>query len=477
MFQIILKITFTLLQKNTTFTLTLCKIQKMYIRSIIQELQKWRLSSSRKPLLIRGARQVGKTTLVNEFAHQYQQYLYLNLERKEDAAIFRHYTRFSTLVESMFFLKDKDIQQHDTLIFIDEIQEVPEAINLLRYFLEDFPQFHIIAAGSLLEVVLNENTTMPVGRVEYKVLRPMSFKEFLEAMNEKSALKQYNSVPIADFAHDKLLQLFHTYTLIGGMPEVVKHYVENRNLTALLPIYESLLVSYMNDVEKYARNSTMVQVIRHVIKSMSVEAGNRIKFQNFGQSNYGSREVGEAIRTLEKALLLYLVYPCTGTALPLFPDKKKSPKLQLLDTGLMNHLAGLQKEIIGSQQLDSVYQGKIAEHIVGQELLANQYNVLSELHFWTREKKEAVAEVDYIYVFDGKMIPIEVKSGATGRLRSLHSYMDNAPHPLAVRIYSGKLSIDTLKTASGKVFYLLNLPYYLTGQIEQYLGWFGGQYP
>ena len=448
----------------------------MFHRNILQELQVWRDSKNRKPLLVRGARQVGKTTIVQEFGRQYQQYIYLNLERKEDAAVFQHYTRFSALVEALFFLKDKDIQQSDTLIFIDEIQEVPQAVNLLRYFFEDYPQLHIIAAGSLLEAVLNENMTVPVGRVEYKVLRPMAFSEFLEAMGEKSALQQYNNVPIADFAHEKLLQLFHTYTLIGGMPEVVKHYVENRNLSALLPIYESLLVSYMNDVEKYAHNSTMVQVIRHVIKSMSTEAGSRIKFQHFGQSNYGSREVGDAIRIIEKALLLYLVYPCTSSYLPLFPDKKKSPRLQLLDTGLMNHLAGIQKDIIGTNDLDLVYKGKVAEHIVGQELLATKYNVLSELHFWTREKKDATAEMDYIYVFDGHIFPIEVKSGSTGRLRSLHLFMDSSPRHLAVRIYGGKLSIDALNTPNGKAFFLLNLPYYLTGQIDRYLQWFSNQY-
>ena len=448
----------------------------MYHRNILEELVKWRHSQNRKPLIIRGARQVGKTTVVQQFAFQYQQFIYLNLERKEDALIFQNYTRFPTLVEAIFFLKDKNIQQADTLIFIDEIQEVPEAINLLRYFYEDFPQLHVVAAGSLLEAVLHENMTMPVGRVEFKVLRPMSFEEFLDAMGEKAALQQYRTIPVADFAHDKLLQLFHSYTLIGGMPEIIAHYVENRNLTALIPIYESLLVSYMNDVEKYARNSTMVQVIRHVIKSMSVEAGTRIKFQHFGQSNYGSREVGEAIRTIEKALLLYLVYPCTGTSLPLFPDKKKSPRLQLLDTGLMNHLAGIQKEIIGTPDLDLVYKGKVAEHIVGQELLAIQYNVLSELHFWTREKKDATAEVDYVYIYDGSIIPIEVKSGATGRLRSLHAFMEHSPQQLAVRFYGGKLSINTLDTPSGKVYHLLNLPYYLTGQIEKYLAWFGAEF-
>ncbi len=444
----------------------------MHYRNLLKELQDWKHSNTRKPLIIRGARQVGKTTLVNEFGLQYKQYIYLNLEKKEDAAIFKTYTHFSALIDTIFFLNDKDIRETDTLIFIDEIQEVPEAINLLRYFYEDFSQFHVIASGSLLETVLNEKITTPVGRVEYKVLRPMAFNEFLNAINETPALKQYQNVPIAAFAHDKLLQLFHTYTLIGGMPEIVKNYAQNRNLTALLSIYESLQFSYITDVEKYARNTTMVQVIRHIIKSMGSEAGSRIKFQNFGQSNYGSREVGEAIRTIEKTLLLHLVYPCTSTTLPLFPDKKKSPRLQLLDTGLMNFVAGIQKEIVGSANLEKVYQGRLIEHIVGQELLATKYNVMSELHFWTREKIDANAEIDYIHVFDGQLIPIEIKSGATGRLRSLHSFIDASPQDLAVRIYGGKLGIDKLTSPNGKIFYLLNLPYYLTGQIDQYLTWF-----
>jgi uncharacterized protein len=443
----------------------------MYRRKLLDELEKWRRSSNRKPMIIRGARQVGKTTLVKDFAQQYRQFIYLNLERKEDAVIFQNYSRFSRLVEAIFFLKDQDFQIEDTLIFIDEIQEVPAAINLLRYFYEDFPQLHVIAAGSLLEAVLNENTTMPVGRVEFKVLRPMSFEEFLNAIGEKAALTQYQNIPIANFAHNKLLDLFHTYTLIGGMPEIVKSYAENRNLNALRPIYESLLVTYINDIEKYARNSSMVQVIRHVLRSMSNEAGNRIIFQNFGQSNYGSREVGEALRTIEKALLLYLVYPCTVTSLPLFPDKKKSPRLQLLDTGLMNHLAGIQKEIIGSTTLDQVYKGKVVEHIVGQELRASQFGILNELYCWTREKKDATSEIDYIYVFDGKMIPVEVKSGTTGRLRSLHAFMEQTPHSFAVRVYSGSLEIKQLSAPNGKDFYLLNLPYYLSGQLEGYLAW------
>jgi uncharacterized protein len=441
----------------------------MIYRNILKELKSWRNSRHRKPLIIRGARQTGKTTVVREFGKTYAQFIYLNLERKEDAALFQSFPNFAHLVSSIFFHKDKNPQSADTLIFIDEIQEVPEAINLLRYFYEDVPQYHVIAAGSLLETILTENITMPVGRVQFMVLRPLSFDEYLDAMGEHAALEQYHKTPMDDFAHSKLLELFHNYALIGGMPEMVNHYAENRNLTALTPIYESLLLAYMNDVEKYARNHTMVQVIRHVMKSMGPETGNRIKFEKFGHSNYGSREVGEAMRIMEKAMLLSLIYPCTSTSLPVFADKKKSPRLQLLDTGLLNYLAGIQKEVLGAPTLEHAFQGKLAEHIVGQELLAKRYGMMSELHFWTRERKDAEAEIDFIHVEDAYLIPVEVKSGATGRLRSLHQFMETAPHHTAVRFYGGPISRDSLTTPSGKAFQLLSLPYYLAGRISAYL--------
>lgn len=448
----------------------------MYFRNILLELEQWKASERRKPLILRGARQVGKTTVVNMFSKGYKQYIYLNLEKIEDAALFKNHSLFKTLVEAIFFTKDKNLQEYDTLLFIDEIQAIPEAINLLRYFYEDYPWLHVIAAGSLLETIMREEISVPVGRVEYKVLRPVSFNEFLTAVGEQAALEQYNKIPIHDFAHEKLLQLFHRYVLIGGMPEIVQHYSANQNLRALLTIYESLQVSFINDVEKYARNNSLVNVIRHVINVMSIEAGNRIKFQNFGQSNYGSREVGEAIRIIEKAMLLHLVYPCTSVSLPVLPDKRKSPRLHLLDTGLMNYIAGLQKDILSTQDISSLYQGKITEQIVGQELLAAKFNVLNELHFWIREKKGSTAEVDFVYAFEGKIIPLEVKSGHTGRMRSLHLFMDNAPHQMAVRLYAGNLKKEILKTPTGKTFTLLNLPYYLAGQIEQYLQWaFNGE--
>jgi hypothetical protein len=156
----------------------------MIKRNIITELERWKNTVNRKPLLLRGARQVGKTTVVNQFSVQFKQYIYLNLERKEDASIFQNYINFRALIEGIFFLKDKNIQEENTLIFIDEIQEIPTVINLLRYFYEDYPNLYVIAAGSLLETILNEYVTVPVGRIEYKVMRPLAFNEFLDALGE-----------------------------------------------------------------------------------------------------------------------------------------------------------------------------------------------------------------------------------------------------------------------------------------------------
>lgn len=243
--------------------------------------------------------------MINQFAKKFEQYIYLNLELFEDRQPFEHFVNIETLLQEIFFLKNKSLsQKQQTLLFIDEIQAGPEALNLLRYFYEQEPGIAVVAAGSMLETLFDKNVSFPVGRVEYKVLRPVSFPEFLSATNEIAARDQLHRIPVASFAHQKLMSLFHTYALIGGMPEVVQHYSTNKDLVSLAPIYDSLLTSYMDDAEKYARNDIQMQLIRHAIRSSLAEAGKRIKFQGFGNSNYGSREMGEALRALQKALLL-----------------------------------------------------------------------------------------------------------------------------------------------------------------------------
>jgi predicted AAA+ superfamily ATPase len=327
----------------------------------------------------------------------------------------------------------------------------------------------------MLESLFNPNISFPVGRVEYLVIQPASFLEFLGAIGETAALEQVLTIPAAAFAHDTLLKLFRTYCLIGGMPEVVAHYAAHKDLAALTPIYESLLVSYLDGVEKYALGGSQIDYIRHAIRSSFAEAGKRIKFQNFGKSPYKSREMGEALRTLEKALLIHLVYPQTSPVLPMQPDTGKSPRLHVLDTGMLNYFMGLQQEILGTTDLSSVYQGTVIEHIVGQELLARQYSALHGLAFWVRKKNTSAAEVDYLFLYKEKLVPIEVKSGSVGTLRSLGLFMDLAPHNTAVRIYAGDILISTITTPDGKTVHLLNLPYYLVSQIEKYLDWFEAQ--
>ncbi len=448
----------------------------MFNRDIIENLALWAQKADRKPLVLRGARQVGKTTAVHLFSEQFDQYLYLNLEIETERRIFQQNYPIDDLIQAIFFYKNQVKQDGDILIFIDEIQACPEAVAYLRFFHEKFAHLYVIAAGSLLETLIDTHISFPVGRVEYLVMKPLCFKEFLNALSEKASLDiMRNRMPVPAFAHDRLMTLFQTYAMVGGMPEIVQNYSDQKDLVGLNTVFDSLIVSYLDDVEKYAKNSSMANVIRHAVSSAFYEAGHRIKFQGFGNSNYKSREMGEALRVLEKAMLVNLLYPSSSVAPPLQPNTRKSPKLQVLDTGMVNYFGGLQKGVFGADSIDSVYQGRVAEHIVGQELLAVQTSPLFKLHFWSREKKQSNAEVDFLIQYESMVIPVEVKSAATGRLRSLHGFMDRAPHGYAVRIYSGELGISRVKTLQGKPFFLLNLPFYLTGDIEKYLNWMMSQ--
>lgn len=446
---------------------------EIFNRNIIRELYAWKKKANHKPLILRGARQVGKTTIVQLFGQSFDQYIYLNLETIEDRKIFEGGYNFEEIVEAIFFLKDKKRTFHNTLIFIDEIQNSPEAVSQLRYFYEKTPELYVIAAGSLLESLIDTHISFPVGRVEYRAIHPCNFQEFLIATGQQKTIKMIRQqVPVPEYAHEKLLKLFKNFTIIGGMPEILNDYAKHQDLTQLSGIYESLLTAYIDDVEKYAKNETLVKVIRHTINQMFYYPSERFALEGFGKSRYKYREMQEAFTTLDKAMLLQLVYPITTTRLPLKPNQKKRPKLQILDTGLVNYFSGLQKTLYTANEIDKVSEGNIMEHIVGQEIRALSSSVIQKLHFWTREEKHSNAEVDYVYQYQEFIIPIEVKSGATGRLRSLHQFIDKAPHPYAVRVYSGKLTIEKTQTINKTPFYLLNLPFYLLFNIDNYIQWF-----
>ncbi len=342
----------------------------------------------------------------------------------------------------------------------------------LRYFYEEIPEAHVIAAGSLLEIALHEKQIrFPVGRVEHYFLHPLTFREFLCAIGADQVERALDDIPLPEYARDILMVHFQTYALIGGMPEVVARWVEKNDIAMVNEVYDSLLVSYQDDVAKYARNPTMAEILRHCIETAPYAAGNRITFAGFGHSNYRSREVGEALRTLQRAMLIRLLPPSTSVEIPIMPNLKKTPRLQLLDTGLLNYFVGLQEQFFYHDNLHAFYKGRLAEHIVGQELISIETNSRKKQCFWAREKSQSRAEVDFIIQHKGRVIPIEVKSGKTGRLRSLHQFMNRSPHEIAVRMYAGPLEIQRLSTPDGKTFQLLNMPYFLASVIHDYLDW------
>lgn len=441
----------------------------MIERLIIKELREWKARTNRKPLILRGARQVGKTTIVHEFANEYDVFLKLNLEKEVDKQLFERYDEVSELISAIYLLNAKKIENQTTLLFIDEIQNSPRAVAMLRYFYEEANHIHVIAAGSLLETLLNtQHISFPVGRVEFMAMRPCCFLEFLNGIGEMFDADLVTSIGVSS-VHERVMQHFNKFALVGGMPAAIVQYAENRDILSVTPIYQSLLESYKDDAEKYAPNDTTTKVIRHILETGWAYAGETVSFEKFGGSSFKSREMGIAFHIIEKALLLELVYPTSETRVPILSDYRKRPKLIWLDTGLVNFASNIQQEVFSVQNIQDAWRGKIAEHIVAQELATLNSLVSFKRSYWRRNKEGSDAEVDFLYYFDGKLIPIEVKSGNNAHLRSLHLFMEQAPHGIAIRVWAQPFSADTVKTPSGKEFILINLPFYYVGMLEKVL--------
>ena len=456
--------------------LSLFCYKDMFKRNILSELERWKTKKHRKPLILRGARQVGKTTLVKMFSETYTKSIILNLEKSKDRAFFDKTDNIKKIVESIFFSHNIVNDDKAVLLFIDEIQESPEAIRMLRYFYEEYPQIHVIAAGSLLEFVLRKVSSFPVGRVEYLYLHPFNFIEFLGAIQHTQAVEQIKQIPVEGFTHETLLRLYNNYVITGGMPEIVKIYAENKSMLNLSDIYESIWSSYQDDVEKYAFNDTEKKVIKHIIATAAFSIDKRIKFHNFGNSNYRSREVGEALRSLDAAQIIQLIYPVTATEPPLLSDLRKSPRLQFLDTGLLNYILGIQAEMIGMNDLNNSYRGAVIPHMVTQEVIALNYKNKQKPHFWVREKSQSSSEVDLVINYQNLIIPIEIKSGSSGSLKSLHEFINRTNHNYAIRIYAGEFKIEKNSTHTGKNYFLMNMPYYLSSKIYEYINYFVKNY-
>lgn len=449
----------------------------MFARNLIHQLRQWKENPRRKPLVLRGARQVGKTTLVKEFGKEFDSFISLNLE-KEDSEIFRRFSNVNDVWQYLC-LKNHVVQDKSRaiLLFIDEIQEEPKAVAMLRYFYEDLSWVYVIAAGSRLHSLMKQHVSFPVGRVEYMTLRPCSFLEFIEAKEGGQWADMLRDIAVPDFMHEEMISAFNTYALVGGMPEAVSEYLDHQDIERLSPIFSSLLKGYNEDAEKFAKNFEQVRVLRHILGAAWLSAAETITFSGFGNSNYTSTQIHDGMDLLERAYLLSLDYPVTSTSAPALSATRRSPKLIMVDTGLTNFLAGIQLEYLQNKELLDTWRGRAAEHIVAQELrvvLDRHYR--EQQYFWIRDKKGSTAEVDFVWQEGTDIIPIEVKAGTNAHLRSLHTFVNNSDgHVVAVRIWSGPLSIQDIETPAPdkKPFRLINLPFYYVGQLDKVLVEYG----
>ncbi len=441
----------------------------MFNRDILAYLEKWKIKKSRKPLVLRGARQVGKTFAVKLFAEKnFADLIYINLDKAEDYELFKDIRSISDFEKIADIVLKKKIIPGATLVFIDEIQNAPNLIELLRFFYEERPNLHVIAAGSLLEVkIKKQGLAMPVGRIEYCYVYPLTFFEFLEANKENNILDflkkltAKNSIPAA--IHERALKLFYDYALIGGMPEIVAHYIQKSSWQEINSLYSSLLTAYAEDIYKYAASAD-VKYIRHILNQVPYFAGERITYEKFGGSGYRSREMSEAFEVLEKTMLLHQVLATKSRQLPLVGQRKRAKKLLYLDIGFVNFKNNIQAEYVGLDDLSGLYRGKAAEQIVGQNIIANMAQMEQPLFYWAKEKPQGSAEVDFCLVREGKIIGIEVKSGHSAKLKSLLSFGESVAGGKLIRIYGGQLKKEKI-SGGGRKYDLLSLPFYLVNRL------------
>ncbi len=412
-----------------------------FTRNIIGYLNRWRQNRNRKPLILRGARQVGKTSAVLLFGNQhFDHVVHINFEKIEHARLFPAGTTVADVKKIVELTFNQPLYPGKTLLFLDEIQEAPHLVSLLRFFYEERPGLHVIAAGSLLEVRLKDEVlATPVGRVEYAYLYPLDFFEFLAAIGEKKSLDFLNvaslTARIPKGIHQELLALFAEYALVGGMPEAVKTYAATRSIAHVNPVYSNLCTSFADDVHKYS-SVAGAKYTSFVLAQSPLFAGLSITYEKFGGSLYRSREMRRSFELLSKAMILSPVPATKSNTLPILPQQKKPPKLIFLDVGLVNFQIGIQKEFLMMKSLDDFYQGRIAEQIVGQQILASFPSQIPHLFYWYK-KGGSEAEVDFCLANEGLVVGIEVKSGTRGRLRSAHEFLNIHTKGKVIRIYSG----------------------------------------
>mgnify|MGYP001568694350 CR=1 FL=1 len=439
----------------------------MFERDLEKELKKWKDSPIRKVLILRGARQVGKTSVVRKFGEEnFEQLVEINLEQKEQREWFdgvQSVTDFSTRVE--LFLKKRLIDRQ-TLLFIDEVQESSNILELLRFFAEHRPGLHVIVAGSLLEAKMEGKWSVPVGRVEYMYLYPLTFFEYLTARGESPWRNYAETLKIGEhiIGGETLKKLFLEYMLVGGLPEAVAGSVDGLGMNVVKEIQERVQSAYRDDIGNYAREAEK-KYLELVMTMAPKLAGGLFKYENMGESGYRGREIGEAVDTVEKIMLLTQVKSINTTTIPIFSKPKRAKKMIWLDIGLVN-LANTSHETL----FKGSYQGRLMEQIVGQTLVAGGVRKKTDVYYWSRNRDVGSAEVDFVIQHGGRLVAMEVKSGETREMKSLFSMMkEGGKGIMPMRISWAGWGMETYHYDKHS-YEILSLPFYL---LERWVEWAG----
>lgn len=448
-------------------------------RNIQDYLRRWKESARRKPLVIRGARQVGKTWVVDDLGENaFEYYLKVNPEKDSEIKNVFQSRNPKQIINELNALYGIPVIEGKTLLFIDEVQLLPDALASLRYFYEDFPGLHIIVAGSLLDHALSELPySMPVGRVEFAYMYPLTFNEFLLANGQEGVLNYLNEYSMenamSEAIHKKLLQWLRIYFFIGGMPEAVKTYIETNDFTEVEKIQSSILTSFRYDFAKYGTRKQQ-EHLGECLDYAARNVGHKVKYVNVNKS-VNSAYLKEAFNKLEMSRVIRLVRRTRSSKVPINQHIDHDTfKPLFLDIGLACNLGGIKLSDISNLITD--FEGMLAEQFVGQELLANSQTFVDpKLYYWSREAKNSNAEVDYMVQVDNDVFPLEVKAGKTGKLRSLQVFLAEKELDNAIRLNTdlpgfGKgleASVNLNRNLTKLTYNLLSLPIYMTQQIER----------
>ena len=413
--------------------------KKYYPRSIDKYLSDWKDEKNHKPLLLRGARQVGKSSAIRQLGKTFKHFIEVNFERdKEIKSVFIGNLKPKEITSRLSLFYGVPIIPGETLLFLDEIQACSEAIHSLWFFYEDNPELHVVAAGSLLEFALKKMTSFGVGRVRSLFMYPMSFDEFLVATGNTGWIEAKRSAspdnPVFNALHEKLVEAFRNYLMVGGMPEAVSDWVETGDYLKCQQVQDDIILAYEDDFSKYEEKANPI-LLRQTLRSVALQIGNKFVFSQV-QGNYRSEKVKAALDLLQDAGLIRAAVHTAANGVPLGAEiNEKFVKYMFLDSGLLLRLLGLentggQSEIaklilIGSTR-DLVNKGHITEMVAGLELL--KYNTPAQRHdlyYWQNLSRGAQAEVDYVIVKDMRVVPLEVKAGTSGSMKSMYQFMSD----------------------------------------------------